>query len=244
MTTVDTPAGPGPAPKSLAARFVGVFTSPAETFRSVAAEPKWFGILAVTAVLMALFTALPLATEAGRQAAIDKQVAQMQSLGFHVSDQMYQAMEKGGARMPYTTGIGVLIVSPIFALIVAGILFAVFNAGLAGEASFKQVLAIQTHAGPISAFSAVFTGIINYVRGSMDSVTTLGSLLPMLPEHSFAANLLDAVDVFRIWYIVVLSIGLAVLYRRRTSPIAISLLSVYGVIAIVIAVIKSRAGGA
>jgi uncharacterized membrane-anchored protein len=42
----------------------------------------------------------------------------------------------------------------------------------------------------------------------------------------------------------VLSIGLAVLYRRRTQPIAMSLLSVYAVIAIVIAVIKSRAGGA
>ena len=49
---------------------------------------------------------------------------------------------------------------------------------------------------------------------------------------------------FSIWYIVVLAIGLAVLYRRRTQPIAISLLSVYAVIAIVIALVKSRAGGA
>jgi uncharacterized membrane-anchored protein len=52
------------------------------------------------------------------------------------------------------------------------------------------------------------------------------------------------VDVFLIWYIVVLAIGLAVLYRKRTQPIAISLLSVYAVIAIVVALIKSRVGGA
>jgi uncharacterized membrane-anchored protein len=47
-----------------------------------------------------------------------------------------------------------------------------------------------------------------------------------------------------LWYIVVLAMGLGVLYRRRTQPIAIALLGVYAVIAIVIAVVKSRAGGA
>jgi hypothetical protein len=66
----------------------------------------------------------------------------------------------------------------------------------------------------------------------------------MLPEKSFLASLLGAIDVFLIWWIVVLAMGLAVLYRRRTQPIAISLLAVYAVIAIVIAVVKSRAGGA
>jgi len=66
----------------------------------------------------------------------------------------------------------------------------------------------------------------------------------MLPEKSFAGLLIGMVDVFLIWYIVVLAIGLAVLYRRRTQPIAISLLTVYAVIAIVIALVKSRVGGA
>ena len=51
-------------------------------------------------------------------------------------------------------------------------------------------------------------------------------------------------DVFLIWYIIVLAIGLGVLYRRRTQPIAISLLVFYAVIAVIIAVVKSRAGGA
>jgi len=90
----------------------------------------------------------------------------------------------------------------------------------------------------------VFSGIINYFRGAVGSVATLGALLPMLPEKSFLASLLGAIDVFLIWWIVVLAMGLAVLYRRRTQPIAISLLAVYAVIAIVIAVVKSRVGGA
>jgi hypothetical protein len=242
MTTPPT-AAPSAAPMNLAARFIGVFTSPRDTFGRVAASPKWFGMLAVTTIIVAFFTALPLMTEAGRQSAIDQQVTQMQSFGFTVNDQMYEALEKGAGRMPYMTGGSVIVVTPIVALIVAGILFAIFNAAMGGEASFKQVFAVLVHAGAISALSAVFSGVVNYFRGSMGSVANLGALLPMLPENSFAGRLLGMVDVFLIWYIVVLAIGLAVLYRRRTQPIAISLLSVYAVIAIVVALIKSRVGG-
>jgi hypothetical protein len=161
-----------------------------------------------------------------------------------MTDQMYEQLEKNSGRMPYTTGISVLVVSPIIALIIAGILFAIFNAALGGEASFKQVFAVLVHAGAVSALSTIFSGTMNYFRGTIGSAANLGVLLPMLPENSFAGRLLGMVDLFLIWWIIVLAMGLAVLYRRRTQPIAISLLTVYAVIAIAIALFKSRVGGA
>ena len=245
MTSTAPAAGSTPAPQNLFARYIGMIVSPKDTYAAILPVPRWFGMLALTAVIVAFFTALPMTTEAGRQAALDNQVQQMQSLGFTVSDEMYAQMEKGAARMPYTTGISILIMTPLIAVIIGGIFFAIFNAALGGEASFKQVLTVLAHAGAVSSLSAVLTGTINYLRGTaVSSVANLGALLPMLPEKSFAANLLGAVDIFLIWYIVVLAIGLAVLYKRRTQPIAISLLSVYAVIAIGIALFKSRAGGA
>ena len=244
MNSTATAAGSAPASKSLLARFIGIITAPKDTFTSLVPVPKWLGMLALTTVLVAVFTALPLTTDAGRQAAIDQQVQQMKSFGFEVSDQAYEQMESRSRMMPYTTGISVLFISPIIAVVIAGILFAIFNAALGGEATFKQVFTVLVHAGAVSALSSVFSGIVNYFRGAMGSVANLGALLPMLPEHSFAANLLGAIDVFLLWYVLVLAMGLAVLYRRRTQPIAISLLGLYAVIAIVIAVVKSRAGGA
>jgi hypothetical protein len=244
MNSTAAAAGSTPASTGLVTRFIGIITAPKDTFGGVAAVPKWFGMLALTAVLSAFFTAIPMTTDAGRQAAIDQQVQQRQSFGLQVDDKTYDQLEKMSKVMPYVTGVSVLIFAPIMALIIAGILFAIFNAALGGEASYKQVFTVLIHAGAISTMSAVFSGIINYFRGAVGSVANLGGLLPMLPEKSFVAGLLGAVDVFLIWYIVVLAMGLAVLYRRRTQPIAISLLSIYAVIAIVIAVVKSRAGGA
>ena len=104
---------------------------------------------------------------------------------------MYEAMEKGAGRMPYTTGIGVLVMAPIVAVIIAGILFAIFNAAMGGEASFKQVFAVVAHAGAdLGVVSHDRSpAAINYFRGRrMTSVANLGALLPMLPEKSFAAT--------------------------------------------------------
>src|SRR6476646_3995804 len=126
MTSTATAAGSAPASKNLLARIVGIVVSPKETFQSVVASPKWFGVLATTTLAAALFTALPLTTEAGRQSAIDKQVTQMQSFGVQVTDEMYQRMEQGAGRMPYMTGGSIIVISPIIAAIFAGIFFAIF----------------------------------------------------------------------------------------------------------------------
>jgi hypothetical protein len=89
----------------------------------------------------------------------------------------------------------------------------------------------------------LFAAPINYLRGTTGGVANLGALLPMFDEGSFPARLLGMVDIFFIWYIVVLAIGLAVLYRRKTSSIAIALLSIYAVIGVAAAAVMSRFGG-
>jgi Yip1 domain len=244
MNNTAAATGVAPAPKNLLARFIGVIISPKETFQSIVATPRWLGMLALTSLLVAGFSALPMTTDAGKQAAIDQQVEQRRTFGMETSAEAYAQMEKMSGIMPYITFGTVLVFSPVVAVIIAGILFAIFNAALGGEASFKQVFTVLIHAGAVSALSTVFSGIVNYFRGGVGSAANLGALLPMLPEDSFVANLLGAVDVFLVWYVIVLAIGLGVLYKRRTQPIAMSLLAVYAVIAFVIAIVKSRVGGA
>jgi hypothetical protein len=232
-----------PPPANVVSRFVGIITSPKSTFQGVVAHPRWFGMLALTTLIVLACTVAPMFTEWGRQAALDQQVKGMESFGMTVTDDVYARLEQQMRFAPYTTGIGILIFSPLMALIVAGILFAVFNAAMGGEASFKQLFAVVVHAGVISALAQLFTAPLNFARGSMGSATNLGVLLPMLDETSFVARLMGMIDLFLVWYVLVLAMGLAVLYRRKTQPIAISLLVVYGVIALTVAAVMSSLGG-
>jgi len=243
MANTAVPTVAAPAPKGLVARFIGVITEPRATFESVAAHPKWLGMLALTTAIVLACTVPPMTTEGGKEAMLETQVRQMESFGMQVNDQMYQQMRSRMGIAPYTTAAGVLIMSPIITAALGGILFAVFNAGMGGNATFKQVYSIVVHAGVISALGQLVTGPLNYFRGTMASATNLSVLLPMLPEGTFVTRLAGMVDLFVVWWVFILAVGVAALYKRRTQPIAMTLFGVYAVIALVAAAVMSRLGG-
>jgi hypothetical protein len=220
-----------PPPMNVFARFVGIITSPTATFAAVVRSPKVIGMLALVALLTGASQSAIGLTERGRQAQVDFQVQQMERMGMTVTDQMYESMQSRAKYSVYTSFIGTFVFFPIAVLLFSGILYAIFNAIMGGTADFKQVMAVVSHAWVVPTLGAIFGGIMNMMRGSIStSVANLGMLLPMLPERSFAANLAAAVDVFQIWWIITLAIGLGVLYRRKTSSIATGLFIVWAII--------------
>jgi hypothetical protein len=197
-------------------------------------------MLATVAVALALLIGGFLLTKVGQEAWLD--AAMNSPFSGQVSDQQIQGMEKMAPFIGYITVAYMLVVMPIFMVIISGILYAIFNAAMGGNATFKQVFTVVVHAGPIGVLSQLFTVPLNYFRGTMTSATTLAVLLPMLDDKSFLAKLLGMIDLFLIWQVIVLSMGLAVLYRRRTQPIATALLVVYAIIAVIVAFVRRGAG--
>jgi len=237
MPTAAPPAGQSPAPMNVFARFLGIITSPRSTFESVVAHPKVLGMVLLVCALSALALGVFFSTPTGQDAWVD--AATNSSFGGQMNDQQFEAMQKM-AKFAGPLAIGQAIVgTPILMLIVSGILFAIFNALAGGNATFKQLFAVVAHSWPVLVVSQLFTLPVSYMRGTLASATSVGVLLPMLDENSFAGRLLGMIDLFWIWALVALAIGLAVLYRRKTQPIALSLLGVYAVIIIVIAAVRS-----
>lgn len=235
--------GASHARQGLFARIVGIVFAPAETFADVVREPRVLGVLVFVGLVGALAIGGFLLTDVGQQAWLDQQVSQSEAWGRDVSDEDYARMERIAPYAGYIT-IGVMLVSvPLITLITSGILFAVFNAGLGGTATFKQLFAVVAHAGVISALGWIVQMPMNYFRETMSSPTNLSALAPMLEEGSFISRLLGTLDLFLVWWTVVLGIGLAVLYRRPTKSIIIGLLVVYAVIALIIAATMSTLGG-
>ena len=240
MTETATAAVPaGASPKGLISRIFGVFFSPRATFAEVAAHPKALGALLVGLVIVIAAMFALFSSEAGQQAWIDQQIRGSESFGRTMSDQQIQGMERIAPYIRYIVAAGYLVAIPIVLAVVSGILLGIFNAFLGGDATFKQVFAVMAHAGLITVLQTIFVVPLDYFRESLTSPTTLGAFVPFLDENSFAARLLGTIDLFQIWWIVTLSIGIAVLYKRKTGPIATSLLSVYAVVILAIAAVRS-----
>ena len=246
MAEVTTPGTGTPAP-NLLARIVGVITSPRETYASVAAQPRALGVLVVTLLVSAAVTFWFQSSEAGQKAILEQleQTARIieGATGQPLPDEQYDAMLAGAPRAPYQSIAFILVGTPIMCAVLAGILLGVFNGIVGGNARFKQVFAVVTHSGVIWTLAAVFVAVMGYTTGRTTGASSLAVFFPMLDDMGFAISLLRAIDIFYLWGFFNLAIGLAVLYRQRTGPIAITFIALYLIVAVLIAVVRSSFGG-
>ncbi len=235
-----------PAAQGLFARAIGIIVSPRDTYEKLVAQPRVLGALLLVAIAGAVLVGGFLMTDVGRRAWLDQAVTSSERwTGQPMSDQQYAQMEKmSSSGIAAYLAIGqMLIGTPLMLLVLAGILFAVFNAVMGGTATFKQLYSVIVHSTFVWVVGWIFVLPMNYFRETMASPTNLSVLFPMLDEGTFLNRLLGSVDVFMLWWVFVLAIGVGVLYRRRTQPILLSFLSIYAVIAIAVAAYLSSRGG-
>jgi uncharacterized membrane protein (DUF2068 family) len=229
---------------SLPARLLGVVLSPRATYEEIAARPRILGVLLTVLLVAGAATFTFLSTEVGQNAILDEQLAQMENFGFKPTDAQITVLEQRAGYSRYFALAGQAVVIPLAMLLASGLGLAIFNAGLGGNATFKQVYAVIAHSWFLPTLQTVFVLPLNYATGSMAGSTSLAVFLPMLDKSGFAGRLLGQIDLFRIWWVVSLAIGFAALYKRKTAPIAWWFLGAYGVVALAIAAITTALSGA
>ena len=239
MTETMTPSSPSGQPQlGLLSRVMGVIFSPRETFAAVVARPKWFGAIAIAVLISGAAQFALLSTDLGQDLALEQQVGAAEAFGITISDEAYANMEEGMENARYTGPIATIFFTPIILLMSSGILHVMFGLVGGGSGSFKQVYAINSHASIISSLQLVFTTIVTLAAGRAAGAN-LSVFVPTLEDTSFVYKFLSYIDLFYVWSTFITAVGLGVLYKRRTGPIALVLFGIYFVIALIIAFIRS-----
>jgi len=210
---------------------------------AIAGQPRWVGVLVLVACMSALCAAGFGLTAVGRQAMLDQQVQTLESFGRSVTDRQYatlKAVDRYAAPIGLAEG---LVGTPLAVLLTSALLFWVFNGLLDGRARFAQVFAVVAHAGVILALQQVLLLPLDYVRQTVSSPVNLSALFPVFDQGTFPARLLGSLDLFRLWWIVLVAIGLGVVYRRRIGRIFLGLTGVYLLIGVILATVQTIAGG-
>jgi hypothetical protein len=228
---------------SVLSRIAGIIRQPRSTFAAVAAAPRWAGLLALLVAVSFAVSAAFFSTEVGRQALVDQWERTAIAFGQPVDDARYaEFQELSGRGVPYAA-VTALASGPLAAISLAAVLFGVFTAARGGRASFRQVLAVVVHAHVILLLRQLVSTPLNYARESAASPTTLVWLLSGMDEGSAVARLLGLLDLFVLWWLVVLALGLAVLYRLPARRVAALSIGVYVVVALVLVGAMAVFGG-
>jgi hypothetical protein len=117
----------------------------------------------------------------------------------------------------------------------------------APQVRYGQVLAVTVHTAVILALGRLVAAPLVYATETTASATTVGAWFPGLDEASPVARFLGAIDLFTLWWVVVLGIGLAVLSGRRARTCAFWTAALYVMVALftagVMAVAAQAASG-
>jgi hypothetical protein len=209
----------------------------------VASSPRWVGLTVVLAALTAASQALLFQTEVGQVALVDQWERTALAFGQPVDDVRYaelQALSGSGALY----GVGMALLSgPVLTVGIAGVIFLAFRPRKDRPVSFSQVLAVVAHASVLLAIRQILSVPVSFAREATGGATSLGLWFPALDSATFAGRFVGALDVFVIWWVILLAIGMGILYGRQARSLTTAFLGVYAGVALLLAVTMTALGG-
>ncbi|MBI2188959.1 MAG: YIP1 family protein [Acidobacteria bacterium] len=229
--------------RPLPARMWGVLRHPRTTFEALAAAPRWADVLAVAFLAAFTATALVLETETGELALLDQLERTVSTFDRRVDEAQYADVQELSAHGTAYAFVTALVSGPLLAVSLSAALVAIFRAPAGRAVRYRQVLAIASHAGVILALRQVIAAPVIYVRETMASPLTLSMFFTLLDESSAFARFTGMIDLFVIWWIAVLAIGVSVLYQRPAVRVAAAIAGVYVLLAALVALAVALTGG-
>jgi len=197
----------------------------------------------VLAAVTAVSQALLFQTEVGQVALVDQWERTALAFGQDVDDARYaelQALSRSGPLYGVTTA---LASGPVLTVALGTLIFLVFRPRGGRAVSFSQVLAVVAHASVVLAVRQVVSVPVTLAREATGGATSLGLWFPALDAVSFAGRFVGALDVFVIWWVVLLGIGVGTLYERPARSLSAAFLGVYAGVALLLAVTMTVLGG-
>ena len=224
-------------------RALGIVTAPRATFEAVARSPRWAGILALTFLVAAAAAAVLLSTDVGQLALLDQWERTASAFGRSLTDAEYARLAEASRNGAGYAVMTAFASGPLLALGLSAVFFFAFRTAAPGAVTFQQVLAVVAHAGVILAVRQLVAAPVAYASETLTSPITMGIFFRMLDETSPPARFFSIIDLFVVWWVFVLAVGMSVLYRRPAGRLAGVFVGAYVTLAIVLTAVMAATGG-
>ena len=207
------------------ARIFGMYFSPRKTYEYLRAKPKWL-LPFIIVCLVALFS-----NYLAKDIAIQEQIERVQMSERLTEEQKDQYLERIEAGSSGVQAYIQLAATPVVILIilvaVSGLFLFFGNMLFGGQAGFRQMLSVYTHAGLVSVPGAIIKVPIMLAQGTTKVQTSLAVMLSADAEGSILYRLLSRFDLFSIWSVILLIIGVSVVYRFSSGKASTMVLVIW-----------------
>ncbi len=216
---------------------VDIFVDPSKVFRRIEAGLAWWKgyiLLAVIGTILAWLT-FPM----------QRHIMELNERGLS-EEQLARTLE-GFDKFKYVGLITSPIAIVIIFLITAGVIHLVISI-LSSRANYKKALSLIVYSTFISTLGQIVKTAVILSKGVEDITSRADmnvhlSLAAFFPElEGFKVALLDSLGVFEIWYYVILTFGIAYLFKLKKSSAVVPVIIIW-LISFFLLMLGSRFGG-
>ena len=201
-----------PEPMSFGARFTGIFLSPGSTFEDIVRRPGWLAPLLVLVAAAVIFTEAML-WKVGMDRIIRLSIEQSPRAAQMTPEQVEQAVTQGAKIGAIFAHLSAVLGAPIVMLIVAGLGLLIVNAIFGKELNFATAYSVTCYAslpgilGSLMGLVMIFVGDVERFNPQNPTPTNVGFFLNPLETAKPLYTLASSIDVFTIWFLILLGIG-------------------------------------
>jgi Yip1 domain len=240
--TAPDPAGPG---LSEPQRLVNVFIAPSKTFADLQRNPSWWVPWLVTAVFTLIFSIIAV-QKIDIPRFVQEQIDRSPRAQKRLENLTPEQRAQGVAIQATFTKVG-FYAAPVFTLlgglIAAAVLMFVYNFILGAEVPFPRAMAVVFYAG-IPGILGTILLIVSFLASSdPNTIDITRNPMPTNPGffldpegNKVLYGLASALDIFKIWWVVLLGIGFSAASSNRKPNSATSITTAficYGIVVLI-----------
>jgi uncharacterized membrane protein len=196
-------------PMGGASKIINLFFEPKKVFASLKIKPTWLIPFIIVSLLgmVYYYYAYPFI--------MGEQIAKIEANEKIPAEQKGAIIEKmQGTGHPPAWQLGISPIGALFYLAIASaVLFFIFNVLLGGDSTFRKVFSVYCYSGLVGIPATVVKLPLTLVKKSTDVQTNLALLLSPDAKGSFLYSIFSSFDIFVIWQVILISMGMAVVYK-------------------------------
>ena len=200
-------------PMSGVSKIFNIFFEPRKVFESLNVKPTWIVPVIIVALLAVSFFYFTFPYM------IDQQIQRIrdnENIPEQAKANIIERMEEQTQPPVWQMAIAPVGVLVSF-IVVAAVLFFAFNVLLGGDSTFRRVFSTYCYSSLVSIPASIVKFPLVMAKGNMNVQTSLALILSPEKQGSFIYSVLSSFDIFTIWQVILLSIGLGVMYKFATK---------------------------
>jgi len=198
---------------------LNVLFSPGAAFRKLKEKPGW--ILPLVIVVLVLLAVTAVGVSKMNYADVKVRAEEMMRNQGMAEEQIQQRLEASDKIMnnpvaKYVLPLVVVLVNTALGMVIVALILMLMVPLLGGaKGNFVLGLAVVAHAAMVRVLAAIVRLVLLLLRGAENTMTSLALAVPNV--KGFLLHFFSRVDIFTIWEIILIALGMKVIYDLKDN---------------------------